>query len=205
MPPEDGSDDLHGGSLPASRAEGSGRAPQRWSAGGPLHLAGRFFGMLVPIGPRAADRAWVGSILSEEEMSLFRRMRPSDRRHAVAVARDVEVRLGHQATPEVLAAALLHDVGKIEARLGAYGRVAATLSGMAVGGDPEAIKAWTKTNGITRRIGLYLQHPRLGGDLLAMAGSDPLVVAWAREHHMPAESWSVPRNLADALKAADDD
>lgn len=161
--------------------------------------------MLVPVGPRAADRAWVETVLRDEELTLFRRMRPSDRRHAVGVARRVEVALGEEASPEVLTAALLHDVGKIEARLGVYGRVAATLSGMAVSGDPDTIKDWTRTSGITRRIGLYLQHPRLGGDLLAMVDSDPLVVAWAREHHLPEDRWTVPRGFGDALKAADDD
>ena len=29
---------------------------------------------------------------------------------------------------------------------------------------------------------MYLLHPDLGGDLLGMAGSDPLTEAWTREH-----------------------
>ena len=57
----------------------------------------------------------------------------------------------------------------------------------------------------TRRVGLYLQHPDLGADLLAVAGSDPLTVTWAREHHLPPEQWTLDRPVAAALKAADDD
>jgi hypothetical protein len=29
--------------------------------------------------------------------------------------------------------------------------------------------------------------------MLAFAGSDPLTVAWAREHHRPAEDWTIDR------------
>ncbi len=58
---------------------------------------------------------------------------------------------------------------------------------------------------MTRRIGMYLLHPTLGGDLLAMAGSNELTVAWAREHHKPAEDWTVPVAIGQVLKDADDD
>jgi hypothetical protein len=105
----------------------------------------------------------------------------------------------------VLAAALLHDVGKSESGLGTYGRVIATISGGVIRRDPDTIKAWTRTRGFTRRVGLYLQHPKLGGDMLGMAGSDPLTEAWARQHHLPEDEWSVPIDIALALKAADDD
>jgi len=54
-------------------------------------------------------------------------------------------------------------------------------------------------------VGLYLQHPKLGGDLLGMAGSDALTEAWAREHHLPEDQWTVPLDIGLALKAADDD
>jgi hypothetical protein len=65
--------------------------------------------------------------------------------------------------------------------------------------------AWRRQRGFARRVGLYLHHDRLGGDLLEMAGSDPLTVAWAREHHLPSDACTVPQPLADALRAADDD
>ncbi len=130
-------------------------------------------------------------------------MPSADRRHAVGVARRVERALGNEATDPVLAAALLHDVGKTASRLSTYGRVVATLSGKVAGRDMAL--AWTETRGFTRRVGLYLEHPRLGGDMLALAGSDPLTIAWAREHHLPAEDWTVPDEIARVLKAADDD
>jgi hypothetical protein len=126
-----------------------------------------------------------------------------DRRHAHGVARDVERALGHEATPPVLAAALLHDVGKIDAGLGTYGRVVATVSAAVAG--REMAHAWVTRTGFTRRVGLYLLHPSIGGDLLELAGSDPLTVAWAREHHRPEADWTVPVEVGRVLKACDDD
>jgi hypothetical protein len=171
----------------------------------PVHLVKRFFETLVPLGPRRADRRWAVDQLLPGELVLWARMKPADRRHAAGVARRVEQALGSDADRPVLAAALLHDVGKIEANFGPYRRVVATLSGAAVKRDPDIIRAWTRTTGLTRRVGLYLQHPKLGGDLLGMAGSDPLTEAWTREHHLPESDWTVPVEIGRVLKDADDD
>src|SRR5262245_52686461 len=92
------------------------------------HLVHRFFGSLRPGGPPAGEREWAESQLTDAEVTLWRRMPGPDRRHAAATARRVEAELGERATQPVLAAALLHDVGKIESGLGTYGRVIATLS-----------------------------------------------------------------------------
>ena len=102
-----------------------------------------------------------------------------------------------------MAAALLHDCGKIVSGLGTYGRVIATLSVKMAGRDMAV--AWSETRGFTRRVGLYVEHPRLGADLLGIAGSAPLTVAWAAEHHMPPEDWTVPAEIGQVLKDADDD
>ena len=167
------------------------------------HLTRRFFGSLRPGGPRRAEDEWACSQLLPSEVALWRRMRGFDRRHAVGVAHEVERALGAEATRPVLAAALLHDVGKTESGLGVYGRVVATLCGLMAG--RETAKEWTRSRGFTRRVGLYLLHPDLGGDLLGMAGSDPLTQAWAREHHRSPDHWTIDPAIAAALKAADDD
>ena len=161
--------------------------------------------MLNPRGPAADDADWAASQMLPDELELWKQMSRADRRHAVGVARRVEAALGPDATRPVLAAALLHDVGKLDANLGVYGRVIATISGAVVRHDPDVIRDWTRTRGFTRRVGLYLQHPRLGGDMLALAGSDDLTVAWTRQHHLPPEEWTLPPELANALKEADDD
>ena len=171
----------------------------------PLHRAGRFFATAFGGGPAASDLDWAAGWLTEREGTLFARMRASDRGHSVAVARAVESHYnarGDEPPQWVMAAALLHDVGKTVPDLGAYGRTVATLSGW-VGGTDMA-EQWADTTGFTRKVGLYMQYPRLGADLLAVGGSDPLVVAWAAEHHLPEEDWTVPIEEGRILAAADD-
>jgi hypothetical protein len=170
---------------------------------GVAHLVKRFFGSLVPVGLSGVDATWAEEQLLPAEVDLWKRMSRADRRHAVGVARRVERALGAEASRPVVAAALLHDCGKTVSGLGTYGRVIATISARVAG--REQATAWSETQGFTRRVGLYLEHPRLGADLLGLAGSAPLTVAWTAEHHLPAEEWSVPHELGTALKAADDD
>jgi hypothetical protein len=54
-------------------------------------------------------------------------------------------------------------------------------------------------------VGRYLSHDEGGAELLTAAGSHPLTVAWARQHHLPEAKWTVPGPVGRALKAADDD
>jgi putative nucleotidyltransferase with HDIG domain len=149
------------------------------------HLAKRFVGSLWPGGPSRSGIAFVESVLGPGELALWQRMSRPDQRHSIAVAR----RLG-AADTEVQAAALLHDVGKIEAGVGTFGRVAATVIG------PGRARG---------RLATYLRHDQIGAALLAGAGARPLVITWAGEHHLPPERWTVPPEVGAALKAADDD
>lgn len=160
----------------------------------PAHLATRFFTSLWPGGPTAADDAWATHYLNAGETLLWRRMPGFDRRHAVGVARRVASALGEDATRPVIAAALLHDVGKIESGFGVWGRVLATV--------------WSAVRGRERlggRVKTYVSHPEIGAQLLRDANADDLTVAWTAEHHLPPARWTVAPELADALKAADDD
>ena len=90
------------------------------------------------------------------------------------------------------AAALLHDVGKVESDLGTLSRVAVTIAAVALG-----------HRRLRGRAGLYVAHDRIGGELLRAAGSDPLTVAWAEQHHLDPGRWTIDRRTAMALHAAD--
>jgi hypothetical protein len=191
--------------MPSSREFGSMR-----------HLAGRFFSALVPVGPRRADEHWAQEHLLAGERPLWRRMSGADRRHAVGVARRTVAELeAPEAGRDVVAAALLHDVGKIEARLGTWARAGVTFAAMATGRDH--LVSWSGADDTRpageqarraswrQRVGLYLSHDRVGANLLSEAGSGPLTIAWAGDHHKPPERWSVDARLGAALKIADDD
>ena len=112
-------------------------------------------------------------------------------------------------TPTIRAgssAALLHDIGKLDARLGVYGRVVATVSGAAAG--REHAEAWSETSGFTRRVGLYLRHPELGADRIRLAGEPEEAALWAAAHHDPdtlGRRSPIPEPVIVALDAADND
>jgi hypothetical protein len=175
----------------------------------PVHRARRFVGSLVGGPPPPEDSEWAARWLSERERTAFDRMSGNDRRHSIGVARAVAAHLDRVGLDEddaaarwIVAAALLHDVGKSVPGLGTYGRVVATLSGWVGGHDMAA--SWADTRGFTRKVGLYLQYPELGADVLRMAGSDDRIVAWAAEHHLPQEDWTVPVEAGRLLADADD-
>jgi hypothetical protein len=146
---------------------------------------------------------WVQGVLSDDEYALWRRMSGPDRRHSAQVGRAVHHALADEAPTEVLAAALLHDVGKTHSGLRTFGRVVATLT-IKTAGRAE-VESWTQVGGLHRRIALYQNHPAIGGDDLELAGSHPLTTAWTREHHRDPDEWTVPHEYASVLDACDND
>src|SRR5215207_7975845 len=117
------------------------------------HLARRFFGSLGWRSHSREDEAWAAQHLLVAEQKLWFSMSESDRRHAISVARRVSTALGACADRPVLAAALLHDVGKTASGLGTFGRTVATLVGLV---DGRRAQAWNSSAGVRRRIALYL-------------------------------------------------
>jgi hypothetical protein len=167
------------------------------------HLVRRLLASLRPGGPGPAEESWALAHLSDGEARLWRRLSGADRRHGIAVARRAGAALGggRDVDRAVIAAALLHDAGKVESGLGTFGRVLATVAILGLG--RERVETWAARRGPVGRAGRYARHPALGGLLLAGAGSEHLTVAWAAEHHLPAERWTLERDLAGVLKAAD--
>ncbi|MGH8985825.1 MAG: HD domain-containing protein [Acidimicrobiia bacterium] len=163
-----------------------------------LHLARRFVRALWPGPPRETDVAWVGSILTPAELSLWRRLPNHDRRYSIRVARNVERALAGTGydDPRWQAVALLHDVGKLDTGLGVASRALATVAGAV---RPSA----RQSDG---RVGRYLRHDELGEAMLRAAGGREEAAAWAGAHHR-RERWEdsgLPGPVAEALAAADD-
>ncbi|MDE0217256.1 MAG: HD domain-containing protein [bacterium] len=153
---------------------------------GGAHLVRRFFQALLDQGPDAAEEDWLVGLLSEREAALYAQMSEADRSHALRSARCPAL-----ADDAQRVAAALHDVGKIRAGLGTGARVVATVVGAVL---PGLLKG---------RWADYQDHPRLGAEMLRDAGSAELAVVWAAEHHLPLAGSSLPREVVDALAAAD--
>ncbi len=115
------------------------------------HLARRFVGSLSPAAPPVRDELWAESWMIPAEVALWRKMANHDRRHSIAVARRFNASVDDR---ELMAGALLHDVGKVDSALSVPGRVTATLVGAR-----------------TDRFSRYLDHERIGAEMLSEAGS----------------------------------
>jgi hypothetical protein len=177
----------HTGDESAQRAVSASSADWRRTS---RHLVRRFFGSLSPRPPAPADEAWAEQQLRPSEIAVWRRMANPDRRHAVAVARRVADRLGPDADQAVVAGALLHDCGKVEAGLGTLSRVGATVM-IAVVGRERAGRG-------DGRIARYARHEPIGAELLRRAGSDPVTVA------LVGTTADAPAEALALLRAADD-
>jgi putative nucleotidyltransferase with HDIG domain len=136
------------------------------------------------------DRAEALANLDPALGELFLRMAPRDQAHALRVLR----RLG-DAKPLLRQAALLHDVGKMEAPLGTPGRslvVLARATGM--------MGLLIRLPGIGPRIRRYIDHPSIGAELLRRAGAAGPLVQIVAEH----ESRSPSHPETAALQAMDE-
>ncbi len=168
-----------------------------------VHLAKRFFGSLKPDSPPEADEQWALSHLEAGERLLWERLDNPDRRHAVGVGRAVVAKLGAGIPREVVAAALLHDVGKVQSGFGTLARVGATLV-WAVLPDHLA-DGWLEAGGVRLKLAQYRRHPQIGEALLVEAGAHSLTAQWAADHHKPATAWRIDHDVAAVLKACDND
>ena len=161
------------------------------------HLSSRFFASVRAREPDAGDVAWVQLTLTPEEFAVWHTLGRADRAESLAVARAFTREMGHDVEPEYVAAALLHDVGKVEAHLGSFGRVGATVIA--------GVVSHGRARGYPNRIGRYIAHDDLGAARLEQAGARPATVAWARAHHR-SEQWpetGIPADVCAALARAD--
>jgi hypothetical protein len=140
-------------------------------------------------------------VLTPEARALFRRQAVQDQRHALAVCRVLR-RAGYT-NPHLLAAALLHDVGKATTRLPAWqravivllGRFAPRLLARLSQGEP---RFWNQP------FVIYAQHPEVGACWAQEAGCSPLTVALIRRHEEQLSGCQTEEDqLLAALLAAD--
>ncbi|HYV60924.1 MAG TPA: hypothetical protein VFA62_12710 [Acidimicrobiia bacterium] len=176
------------------------------TTGRPLHLARRFVRALWPGPPRPEDVAWVAGILDPGELELWRSLPNHDQRYTIRVARLVDDELAgteFAVDERWLAAALLHDTGKLDAGLGVVGRSVATVIGACTG--TARVDRWAQASGFRRRVAWYLRHDERGADRIRAAGGRDEAARWAWAHHQ-RRRWresGIPTPVAEALESAD--
>jgi hypothetical protein len=136
----------------------------------------------------AADLALVQTVLPPPAAALFGRMPRDAQAHSLRVLKELQV--GGAVTPDLAAAALLHDVGKVAANdAGAY--LGLWLRGPLVlleAWRPDWLAAWASpTPARSPRYALYvhLEHPQIGAQWAAAAGCSA-AACWLIAHHQDA-------------------
>lgn len=152
-----------------------------------LHLARRFFGTVFAEPLRPAEQRLVARLLTDAQARLFWAQADADQRHAFATMRRAAIASD---APELLRAALLHDVGKAGIRLGPVGRSVATALDAAGIALPSA-------------MALYRAHGARGAEMLATAGAGSLAVDFARRHPDPDPGEQDPTAWTILLDADD--
>jgi hypothetical protein len=163
----------------------------------------QFWNALLSPGKRVTSEMLLPH-LTTGQFILFRRMQPAEQLHAYQIFKRLQA--SGPATPELLTAALLQDVGKILVPLSIFDRVLIVLGKRLF---RKAARRWADGTPHGWRLPFVVaeQHAGWGADLASQAGASPLTVELIRRHHdkplMSPESDT--EHLLKALQAADNE
>lgn len=137
----------------------------------------------------AEERVEVAHWLPPRGLELFESMSPADQRHSLRVCRGLLARKCSER--DMLAAALLHDVGKGAGRVPFWTRPVLVLGKLLL---PRLLKRlvvspafWTERNvpAWRRALSAAWWHADIGAELAAAAGLSQRTVLYIRTHHQP--------------------
>src|SRR5215470_1207879 len=144
-------------------------------------------GFVAPLS--AEERQWVARWLPAPALPLFQTMSAADQRHSLRVCQGLLAR--GCADRDLLAAALLHDVGKAQGRVPFWTRPVIVLGKLLAPG-------WLKHNIVHPRdftthhtphwrqaLSYAWWHADVGAELAAQAGLSEHAVLYIRTHHQP--------------------
>ncbi|MBM3123149.1 MAG: HD domain-containing protein [Chloroflexi bacterium] len=152
--------------------------------------------------PAAGEDALLEQHLPAPLQPAFARLSRAEQAHAVATLRAL-LRQGHT-DPDLLAAALLHDLGKSRAPLRLLERVLIVLAQSWL---PRRAARWGQgePRGWRRPFVVAAQHPAWGEALVLEAGGSPRLAEIVLRHHdpLPEDVRTPVDRLLKALQAAD--
>lgn len=154
------------------------------------YRAGQFWRALSPVSDQAGIEL-AESILSPGLMALFCEMQPSEINHCLRVAQKL---ISSDVThPDLLAAALLHDVGKSRSPINLCERVFVVLLKKFL---PGSYRKWGNSGDLYTWKHMFVvaqEHPAWGAEMAGAAGASPLTIDLIRRHQQPL----VPVTLDD--------
>lgn len=149
------------------------------------------------------------NILTPMQMGLFLRMGPSEQAHSLVVMNKILKAMNTdvvEGMDDLLVAALLHDVGKINHPLRVWERILIVVGRFLF---PVHVKRWGagEPQGWKRAFVIAEQHPEWGAELAASTGASPLSVNLIRRHQNSEHSGcsAFELQLLNRLQLADQD
>lgn len=154
--------------------------------------------------PNQADLKFAHEHLSASLQPLFSRMSPSDQAHSIRVCRWL---LEQGCTdPDLLTAALLHDVGKCVVTPRIWERVLVVLANQIA---PRRVLRWSEAEarGWKRPFVIAHKHPDWGAELVAAYGGTAATVQLIQNHQaqpsqLPADQLRGDLSLLQAADSA---
>ncbi len=134
-----------------------------WNPRHLLHLVARAVESSRARALRPREESEVAGLLDGPLADLFWSQPVMDQRHALKAARHALA--SAPGRRDLARACLLHDCGKRHSRFGVGGRTMATAAGLL-------------RMPLSQRWSAYLDHARIGAQELAVAGAEPIVVAF---------------------------
>jgi hypothetical protein len=141
---------------------------------------------MVSIKSDTFDLGLVQRILNPAQMALFIQMQPGEKEHAIVMVRKLTEQDENQ--PDLLVAALLHDVGKLRYH---YNPLERTMVVLVKAVMPEQARQWgnpvpaewENLPGWRKPFVVAEQHAAWGADIARQAGASALAETLIREHH----------------------
>jgi putative nucleotidyltransferase with HDIG domain len=145
-----------------------------------VHYRARQFWQALTATPTVEDLDRASQLLSPNLMALFLNLSASEQVHSL----NVFLRLCDQGeqSPDVLSAALLHDVGKSRYPLRIWERVAVVI-GQALALRQTELWSQSEPRGWKRPFVIARRHADWGAEMAAACGASPLTVDLIRRHH----------------------
>ncbi|MBC8505524.1 MAG: HD domain-containing protein [Chloroflexi bacterium] len=164
---------------------------------------GQFWLAVRSPAPTTEELAIAKEVLTPSQMALFTQMQASEKTHSLQVLKTIQYQgEGH---PDLLTAALLHDVGKIRYPMRLWERVFIVLGNKFFS---RLAKTWGDgtARGWRRPFVVAAQHPLWGADLAIEADTTPLAASLIRRHQETTpldHENSLEDRLLSILRSAD--
>ncbi len=150
----------------------------------PIYRARQFWKTLRPA-PRSKQLERAKDHLTPELMNLFLKQHPSEQAHSLHIFN--KLCEFDEKSPDLLAAALLHDVGKSRIPMAAWERVVVVVGQKLF---PALAQRWGQSEpiGMRRAFVVAKRHPEWGAEMAREAGASRLCVRLIRYHQEPLKA-----------------